>query len=380
MDYPALRRQQLAQDLQSEGLDAVLISNPVNVTYLTGFSGESSPLLLGRERTVLVSDSRFTQQLAAECPGLEVHIRPPAQTLPHAVAEVLGKLGFTALGFESAYLTVAELETLRELLPTRSWKGDRERVERLRVLKDPSEVAAIREAIGFAERAFTVFRALLRPEDSEKDLSDALEAYVRRAGGRCTSFPSIVAVGERAALPHAPPTSKTVGEADFVLVDWGASGRFYKSDLTRVLRTRNNSTFSRSSPRPRQEAEAVNANFEDVYTVVLQAQQQALRRIHPGTKATDVDAEARAVIAQAGFGDFFGHGLGHGIGLQVHEAPALRPNSDVVLQAGMVVTVEPGIYLPGWGGVRIEDDVLVTPDGCEVLTSVPKQLEECVIE
>ncbi len=370
MDYPILRRQQLARALPQEGVDALLITNPVNVTYLTGFSGESSPLILGRERSVLVSDARFTEQLTAECPGLDVYIRPLAQTLPNAVAEVLGKLGLTAVGFESAHLTVAELETLRELVPTLSWKGGRDRVEQLRMLKDPSEVAAIREAIGFAERAFTVFCALLRPQDSEKDLSDALEAYVRRAGGRCTSFPSIVAVGERSALPHAPPTTKTVGEADFVLVDWGASGRFYKSDLTRVLLTRNNSAFS----RPRQEAGAVDAQFADVYTVVLQAQERALRRIRPGERAADVDAEARAVIAQAGFGDFFGHGLGHGIGLQVHEAPALRPNSDVVLQAGMVVTVEPGIYLPGWGGVRIEDDVLVTPDGCEVLTHVAKEL------
>src|SRR5262249_48600304 len=146
-------------------------------------------------------------------------------------------------------------------------------------------------------------RTLLRPEDSEKDLSDALEAYVRRLGGRCTSFPSIVAVGERSALPHAPPTSKTVGEADFVLVDWGASGHFYKSDLTRVLVTRNNAAFSRSASGPRQEAGAVDANFADVYRVVLQAQERALRRIRPGEKAQDIDAEARAVIAQAGFGD-----------------------------------------------------------------------------
>jgi Xaa-Pro aminopeptidase len=371
MDYPALRRQQLAQCLTEEGLDAILVTNPVNVTYLTGFSGESSPFLLGRGHSILVSDARFTEQLAAECPGLDLHIRPPSQGLTQAVAEVLGKMGLSTVGFESAHLTVAELEALRELAPALAWKPGRDRVERLRQIKDPSEVAALREAIGIAERAFTVFRALLRPEDREKDLSDALEMYVRRAGGRCTSFPSIVAVGARSALPHAPPTSQTVGEADFLLVDWGASGRFYKSDLTRVLVTRNNSTSLRPPPGERR---AVDAKLEDVYAVVLRAQEQALRRIRPGIKAHDVDAEARAVIAQAGFGDFFGHGLGHGLGLQVHEAPALRPNSDVLLQAGMVMTVEPGIYLPGWGGVRIEDDVLVTPEGCEVLTSVSKDL------
>jgi Xaa-Pro aminopeptidase len=375
MDYPAQRRENLARTLAAEGLEALLISHPVNVTYLTGFSGESSYLVLSRDRALLVSDARFTEQIAAECPGLETYIRPPAQNLQQAAAEVLTKLGYRTLGFESAHLTVAEWETMRELAPAVSWKGGRDRVEQLRAIKDPSEVAQIREAIAIAERAFTAFRALLRPEDNEKDLCDALESYVRRAGGTCTSFPSIVAVGERAALPHAPPTAKRVGEADLLLVDWGASGRFYKSDLTRVLLGRKNSPFPRPTPR-----EWAATKLEDVYAVVLQAQEQAIRAIRPGVKGHEVDAVARGVIAAAGFGDYFGHGLGHGLGLQVHEAPAVRPNSQAVLQAGMVTTVEPGIYLPGWGGVRIEDDVLVTPDGCEVLTSVAKDLASIRIE
>jgi Xaa-Pro aminopeptidase len=184
-----------------------------------------------------------------------------------------------------------------------------------------------------------------------------MEQHVRRCGGKATSFPTIVAVGDRSALPHAPPTARTVGEADFLLVDWGASGRFYKSDLTRMLATR-----------------TISPKLEQVYEVVLTAQERALSRVCPGVKAQEVDAVARGTIAEAGFGECFGHGLGHGIGLQVHEAPAVRPTSDVTLQAGMVITIEPGVYLPGWGGVRIEDDVLVTPDGCEVLTSVPKDL------
>jgi Xaa-Pro aminopeptidase len=357
MDYPAQRRQRLAPCLADEGLDALLVSSPVSVTYLTGFSGDSSYLILTRDRPVLVSDARYTEQIAAECPGLEAHIRPPTQNLHQAVAEVLGRLGVRTVGFESGHLSVAEWETLRDLARTVDWKGGRDRVERLRAVKDESEVAQIREAIAIAERAFTVFRALLRPEDREKDLCDALDHYVRRAGGQGASFPPIVAVGERAALPHAPPTEKAVGEADFVLVDWGASGRFYKSDLTRVLATR------RISPK-----------LEEVYRVVLTAQQRAVGMIRPGARAHEIDAEARMVIAQAGYGEFFGHGLGHGLGLQVHEAPALRPNSEAVLEPGMVMTVEPGIYLPGWGGVRIEDDVLVTPDGCEVLTTVAKDL------
>lgn len=357
MDYHARRREALARTLRGDGPEALLVTNPINVTYLTGFSGDSGNLIVSRNRALLISDARFTEQLAEECPGLEVTIRPPAQSLPQATAAALTQLGYRTVGFESATATVADLETLRELAPTISWAGDRHRVEQLRAVKDPAEIAQIREAISIAERAFTVLQALLRPEDSEKDLCDALEGYMRRAGGKGSSFPSIVAVGDRSALPHAPPTQRRVGEADFLLVDWGASGRFYKSDLTRVLATR-----------------TISPKLQEVYKVVMQARERAIRCIRPGTKAHDVDAAARTAIAEAGYGEYFGHGLGHGIGLQVHEAPSLRPNSETVLQAGMVVTVEPGIYLRGWGGVRIEDDVLVTPDGCEVLTHVARDL------
>jgi Xaa-Pro aminopeptidase len=371
MDYPAQRRDNVRHSLIEEGLDAVLITQPLNVTYLTGFTGESSFLVLACDRAVLVSDQRFTEQILEECPGLDAAIRPPTQTIHQAAAEVLGKLGLVAVGFESHHLTVAELEMLGELCKAVSWKGGRDRVERLRAIKDESEVAAIREAVAVAERAFTAFRSLLRDDDREKDLSDAMEGYVRRCGGRCTSFPTIVAAGARAALPHAPPTTRTVGDAAMLLVDWGASGPLYKSDLTRVLVPRKNAPFS----QPAELSGTVPAQLAEVYDIVLRAQETAIRHVRPGVKGQDVDAAARAVIAAAGYGNCFGHGLGHGIGLQVHEAPSLRPGSEVVLRPGMVVTVEPGIYLPGWGGVRIEDDVLVTADGCEVLTrGVPKEL------
>ncbi len=357
------RREHLTHALIEEGLDALLVSSAVNVTYLTGFTGESSALVLTRGRAVLVSDPRFTQQIAEECPGLETHVRPPTRNLYQAVTEVLDGLAARGVGFESNHLTVAEMELLTDLNRTVSWKSGRDRVERLRVVKDASEVAEVRQAIDVAERAFIAFRTLLRAGDTEKDLSDAMEGYVRRCGGRCASFPTIVAVGERAALPHAPSTDRTVGDAELILVDWGASGHLYKSDLTRVLIPHGHSASSEARDK-----------LEAVYDAVLRAQQNALRTIRPGVTGHDVDAAARAVLDAAGYGAYFGHGLGHGLGLQVHEAPALRPNADVVLQAGMVVTVEPGVYLPGWGGVRIEDDVLVTPDGCEVLTRLPRDL------
>ncbi len=373
MDSFAQRRQRLVQTLAEEQLDALLLSQPVNVSYLTGFSGDSSYLILTRDKTILVSDGRFTTQLAEECPGLETYIRPPVQSLTEAAGTVLNKLAVQAVGFESGHLTVADHDALREAAKTAAWKPAKDRVEKLRQIKDAGEIAQLRQAIRLAERAFAMFRSFLRPEDTEKELTDALEMYIRRAGGKCGSFPCIVAVGERAALPHAPPTARRLDEADLVLVDWGASGAFYNSDLTRVLLT--NNTFGvRGAPSP--DADKI----QHVYDVVLRAQRRALEFLRPGVKAKDVDAAAREVIAQAGYGEQFTHSLGHGLGMQVHEAPFLKPGCEVAVEAGMVVTIEPGIYLPGWAGIRIEDDVLVTPDGCEVLTHLPRDLTSNVVE
>jgi Xaa-Pro aminopeptidase len=369
VDYFSARQDRLTRVMVAEGLDALLITNPVNITYLTGFSGDSSYLILTRRRAILVSDGRFTEQLAQECPGLETHIRPPARTVVQATAEMLEKTGAHRVGFESGHLTVAGYETLREELPSLDWKPGADRVEKLRAVKDDKEVDQIRSAIVIAEQAFVAFRALLQNDNTEKELADAMESHIRRFGGWTTSFHSIIAVGPRSALPHASPTSKRVSESPLLLVDWGANGRFYKSDLTRVLLTRRNSAFFKPEAREKTDTDP---RLEVVYRTVLKAQTQAIGKIRPGVKGGEVDAEARSVIAEAGFGEYFSHGLGHGLGLEVHEAPALRPKSESVLEPGMVVTVEPGIYIPNWGGVRIEDDVLVTPDGCEVLTSLPR--------
>jgi Xaa-Pro aminopeptidase len=360
------RRERLWQAAQGEGLDGLLITNPVNVSYLTGFSGDSSYLALSRSRAILISDGRFSEQIAEECPGLEATIRPPTQKMPELTGEVLQGLGARSVGYESAHLTVAEFQDLGEQAKGVTWVAGTERAEKLRQCKDADEVAQLREAIRFAERAFAMFRAMLRPDDREQNLTDALEMYVRRAGAKASSFPPIVAVGGRAALPHAPPTARRVEEDPLLLVDWGAAGPFYKSDLTRVLWRRQNGADS--------------GQLEQVYGVVLEAQRRAIAAVCPGATASAVDAVARSYIAEAGYGSYFTHGLGHGLGLQVHEAPSLRPTAQTVLEPGMVVTIEPGIYLPGWGGVRIEDDVLVTPDGVEVLTSCPKDFASCRLE
>ena len=372
MSVFASRRERLWHHTAAEALEILLITNPINVTYLTGFSGESSYLLLGKTNTLLVSDGRFSEQIRGECPGLDTFIRSPAQPLPDAAIEQLTKFAPRTIGFESGHLTVADFQLLSDGVKTADWKPANDRVENLRKIKDDSEIAQIREAIKIAERAFAMFRAMLRPDDTEKDLVDALESYVRRAGGSETAFAPIVAVGPRSALPHAPPGLSRVADDPVLLIDWGAQGAFYKSDLTRVLWTYNNVAF----PHGRKPTDKLQA----VYAVVAEAQRLAIAAMTPGASSKAVDTIARGYIAEQGYGEFFNHGLGHGFGLQIHEAPFFRPSVDVVLEAGMVVTCEPGIYLPGEFGVRIEDDILITPDGPVVLTSCPRELDECLVE
>ena len=235
-------------------------------------------------------------------------------------------------------------------------------VESLREVKDREEVAQIRAAIDLAERAFAVVRAGLRPDHTEKEIAHGLEHQIRLFGGTGCSFTPIVGVGPRGALPHARLSNHRVEESDFVLIDWGARGELYVSDLTRVLVT------GRISPK-----------LERVYGVVLKAQEAAIAAIRPGAVLKDIDATARKVIEDAGLGRYFTHGLGHGIGLEIHEGPRFAPNQERELKAGMVVTVEPGVYLPQWGGIRIEDDILVTRTGCEVLSRAAKELGDCVL-
>ncbi|QEH38303.1 putative peptidase [Aquisphaera giovannonii] len=356
------RRESLRRKLAEGDLDALLVTSETNVSYLSGFTGDSSVMLLGRDGDgdVILSDGRFTTQIEQECPGLTAIIRPATQTMVQAVAEAAKARGIRRLGFESAALTVAEFDKLREALKEdAALRPTAELVEDLRQIKDESEVAAIREAIAFAEGAFTAVRAGLKPGMTEKQAADRIESEMRRLGATGASFPPIVAVGLRAALPHARPTEGAkIGDAPFVLIDWGATGRPYKSDLTRMVVTGK-----------------VTPEFETVYRTVLEAQERAIRSIRPGARAHDVDAEARSVIEDAGFGRFFDHGLGHGVGMEIHEAPRLRRQSETLLKPGMIFTVEPGIYLPEWGGVRIEDDVLVTPEGCEVLSHLPKAID-----
>jgi Xaa-Pro aminopeptidase len=354
----AQRRQRLVHSVREVGIDLLLVNNPVNVSYLTNFSGDSSWLAIGPNRALLVSDGRYTEQIREECPRLETHIRRTEQTVIQALGEILPQLGVRNVGVEAAHLSLAEFETIKDQAKSLSWSPQKKLVEKLRLIKDDGELEQIRQAIDYAEKAHAMFVAALRPGDSEKELTDAMESYLRRAGASHSSFPTIVAVGDHSALPHAPTTNRRVEESRFLLLDWGASGRFYKSDITRMLVTA---------------GEKVESRLEKLYTVVLTAQRRAIEAVRPDVKAGEIDTAVRSYLSDEGFNEYFNHGLGHGIGMQVHEGPNIRAKSEDVIEAGMVFTLEPGVYLPGFAGVRIEDDVLVTPDGCEVLTNLPKE-------
>jgi Xaa-Pro aminopeptidase len=361
MDY-ADRRRRLLKLLKGKSLPGLLVTNEVNVSYLTGFSGDSTYLYLTPGDALLISDARYTEQLETECPDLKVQIRSTGTKMSDAVAQMLATAKAKSVGLEAGSVTLEFANTLKEKSPSIDFVATSGLVESLREIKDREEVDAIRKAVDCAQRAFGVLRASLRGDLTEKQIADDLEFRTRTFGGTCSAFPAIIGVGPRAALPHGRPSEKRIDESDFVLVDWGARVDGYVSDLTRVLVT------GRIPPK-----------LERLYGVVLSAQLAGIEAIRPGAIMRDVDAAARNVIAKAGLGDKFGHSLGHGIGREVHESPRLAVDWERPLAAGMVVTVEPGVYLPGWGGIRIEDDVLVTRTGHEVLTSVPKQFAECVI-
>jgi len=360
------RRKKLLQLLRNEGLPAMLVTSETNVSYLTGFTGDSSYLILGQDLAVVISDSRYTTQLKEECPTLDAVIRKSDVTLPQASAKVLRKAKVSQLGFEGQNVTFELHQKLGAALPGVELVSMSGRIENdLRAIKDADEIRDLRLAVQFAARGHEFLRATLTPDMTERQAAHELEHAMRRFGAEGVSFTPIIAVGDRAALPHYHPGDLTMAQSPILLTDWGAQTRSgYRSDLTRVLVT----------GRP-------TSKLEKVYNVVLEAQLRAIAAIGPGVSCRDVDTAARETIANAGYGKRFGHGLGHGIGLDIHEQPRLSPTSETILQPGMVVTVEPGIYLPGWGGVRIEDDVLVTRDGHEVLSDgVPKEFEQAFVD
>lgn len=361
-NYPA-RRAKLIRELKKAEVDSLLLTGLANVRYLTGFSGDSSWLFLNSTTAVLLSDTRYETQLADECPGLDVEIRDAGSTINDLAARVAVKAKSKRLGFEGDHVSVNQLGELIRKITSAELVATSGLVERLREVKDKWEIEQIRTAVGYAQRGLGVVRSSLNPHQTETEIRYLLESAMRSFGAAGTGFEPIVGVGPTAALPHAHAGERRVSEHPVLLIDWGASTKSgYRSDLTRVLIT----------GKPTKQ-------IQQVYNTVLAAQQAAIQAIRPGAKCVDVDKIARGMIERAGFGKYFGHGLGHGFGLEIHESVRMSPLSKQEFEPGMVVTVEPGIYLPGKFGVRIEDDLLITPDGNEVLSNLGREFEEAIV-
>lgn len=353
------RLQQLRDRLLESSTDAYLITSRLNVRYLSGFTGSAGSLLIGKDFAALLTDGRYTLRAREEAPGFEIVVgKSPDDDLLRVQLEMRG---LRKVGFEAAHVTVKTMEGWRERYHELGveWLPMNEAVEALRLVKDETEIASIRAACGIADATFQHIQLFMQPETTEIDVAMELEFYMRRQGARRPAFDSIVASGEHSAMPHAEVSERKFRQGDFVTLDFGAEVDGYCSDITRTV------VIGKASAEQRR-----------IYEVVLEAQMRAIESIKPGMKGADVDAIARQVIAEAGYGEYFAHSLGHSLGLSVHDGVGFSQKSEVALQPGMVFTVEPGVYIDGFGGVRIEDDVLVTEEGVEVLTRSPKHLME----
>jgi Xaa-Pro aminopeptidase len=356
-----LRRRNNIRKASSKGVNAMLITNPVNIRYLTNFTGGSGCLLIQPGGDTLLSDPRFTIQIAEECPGLEAVINPRSTSVSSVLAELLGN-DSGRLGIESESVTLAQRERLCKDL--RNWNSlpVSRFTENLRAVKDSAEVRSIRRAVNAAEQSLGFICRYIadHPDTDEIDIRNVLEFSMRLFGAEDKSFPSIVGAGARAALPHGVPSRQRITGQSHLLIDWGCIWDGYVSDLTRVL------IFDRKDKYLRK-----------VYETVLKANEAAIAAIEPGKTCGEIDRIAANVLLKSRLVKEPAHALGHSIGLEIHEDPRFAKDDKTVLKPGMVLTVEPGIYIRDWGGVRIEDDILVTKTGCEVLSSgVPKQYND----
>jgi Xaa-Pro aminopeptidase len=351
--YLTRRLKALRRLMANNGLDALMVSSAENRMYISGFTGSSGLLLVTPAEAYLLTDGRYGVQARLEAP--DWHLLQPEDVSPEVFAGICRERRLTRIGFEKDGVTYQQYEKLQVYFEGLELRPVLGLIESLRLIKDVEEIAKLQEAGVVTGAAFCYMLGRMHPGQTEQEIASCIECFMRSRGGGMPAFETIVAAGERGAMPHAQATDCEIRNGQLVVMDFGARCQGYMSDLTRTV------CVGQSKSKQRH-----------VYEVVLEAQQTALDLIRPGVAASQVDAAARQVIAGAGFGDYFTHALGHGVGLNIHEAPRLAPKQEMTLKTGMVMTVEPGIYIPGWGGVRIEDTVLVTETGCEILTPVTK--------
>lgn len=348
------RLQRLREQFAAREIDAVIVGKPENRRYLSGFTGSAALLVITRSKAVLYTDFRYTEQAAAEAPHFQV-VEPGRGKQLAMVADLLKAEGAQRIGFEGDYVVLDEYERYHHSLADFDLLSVTGLIEEIRYLKDPAELDAMRRAAAIADAGFQHVLGYIRPGVRELDVALELEFFMRRQGAEGLAFDTIVASGVRSSLPHGHASEKVIEAGDLVTLDFGCRYQGYCSDMTRTVMV--------GEPTDKQ---------REIYDIVLRAQLAGVAACKAGITGQTLDAACRDLIKAAGYGDAFGHSTGHGVGLYIHEGPRAAAGSEDVLQAGMMVTVEPGIYLPGWGGVRIEDMVLVTPDGCESFSHSPK--------
>ena len=359
----ASRRRAAMRVVTAGKLDAMLVTHPPDVGYLSGFSGEDSYLVIGGGWSSLITDGRFAEQAAKECDGVEIVVRE--KSLTDSAGKALGGRRVRKLGYQKAHISVAVQEDLSRDVGRRKLVGVSGLMAPLRAVKGAEELTQIRKAVRIAQKAFgELIAGGAKPlvGRTERQIAAQLEYHMRSLGADAAAFETIVAAGPNGSRCHHQPGQRRVRKGEALLIDWGARVNGYHSDLTRVV-------FLGTIP----------PKLAEIYDVVRRAQEAGIAACRPGVRCKTPDAAARDVIESAGYGKEFVHGLGHGLGRQIHEAPWLAKKRRARLRAGMVVTVEPGIYLPGVGGVRIEDDILITLRGHRQLTAVPKSLEQAVL-
>ena len=359
-DRRRARQEALLRALEADGLDALLVTALPNVRYLTGFSGSAALVVVAKADTLLVTDFRYDEQAAAEAGAVARVVIERASAWDRLFRELASLGTLQRIGYEAHALTVKDAERLGAAGQAWRWRAAGELVERLRACKDPEEVAAIRAAAALAAAAWRETLAAVRVGMTEREIAGRLEGALRRLGSEGHPFPTTVASGPRSALPHARTSPRTVASGDWLLVDFGAQVDGYCADITRTVVVGAKAT------------EAQRALYELVRT----AQRRAREGVRAGMPGREADALARELIEARGFGDAFGHSLGHGLGLEVHEAPRLAKTNAEPLPADAVVTIEPGIYLAGQGGVRIEDDVHLAEGGPMLLSDGATELVE----
>lgn len=344
--------------LEAAGVDGILVTDPYNLRYYSGFRGGEGSLFITRNSHTLITDSRYTEAAGKES-AFDIKEHSLSRSETDIVRDILEREQLFSIGFEDRYMRVSTFERYKEKLPEAKWVPLGEVLEQPRRIKNEAELALLRQAEAIGDAAFTDILGIIRPGMTELQLAAELEYSMKRHGAEGFSFDTICASGIHSSMPHAIPDEKEIQYGDFITMDFGCIYQGYCSDMTRTV------VVGKANDRQK-----------EIYNLVLKANLSVLSVIGPGQRCKDVDKIARDIISEGGYGECFGHGLGHSVGLYIHEQPALNKRDETLLEPGMIETVEPGIYIPGFGGVRIEDMIVITEDGYENLTHSEKKLIE----